>query len=59
MADVNITDTEINPSYVAGYGGGRKELADTEVNPTYELEGDIIYPGKMVGLPPGFMELLS
>ncbi len=34
-------------------------ITETEINPTYELEGDIIYPGKMVGLPPGLIELLE
>ena len=59
MPEVNLTVAETNPTYVAGAGGGRRALTHTEETPTYELEGDIIYPGKMVGLPPGFQELLG
>jgi len=36
---VAIIDTEINPTYAAGGGGGRKELTETEVKPTYFGEG--------------------
>ncbi|MBA7696830.1 hypothetical protein ES703_105482 [subsurface metagenome] len=35
MPTVSITDTEINPTYTAGYGGGRRTGNDTELNPTY------------------------
>lgn len=59
MVDVNLTLTEDTPTYVAGAGGGRRTLTLAEADPTYELEGDIIYPGKMAGLPPGFLELLG
>lgn len=34
-----ITETEINPTYVAGGGGGLKTLTETEGNPTYFGEG--------------------
>ncbi len=36
---VAITDTEINPTYVEGHGGGLKTLAETEGKPTYFGEG--------------------
>jgi len=39
MPTVAITETEINPAYVAGGGGGLKTLTETEVNPTYFGEG--------------------
>lgn len=35
MADIEITNTEINPTYSEGYGGGRRSLTHTEINPTY------------------------
>lgn len=35
MPEINITHTEINPSYVEGYGGGRRGLSHTEINPTF------------------------
>ena len=50
--------TEVNPAYFAGSGGGRRPLTLIEENPSYEVSGDIIYAGKMVGLPPGFPEIL-
>ncbi|MBA7699493.1 hypothetical protein ES703_108190 [subsurface metagenome] len=42
MPEVNITDTEINPTDVVGYGGGRKEPADTELSPTYKYDLAIV-----------------
>ena len=42
MPDVNITDTEINPVDVVGYGGGRKELSDTEINPAFSYYVDLM-----------------
>ena len=40
MPTVAITDTEINPTYVEGHGGGLKTLGpETEGNPTYFGEG--------------------
>ena len=39
MADVEFTHTEINPLYVEGHGGGRRNLNPlTEVAPSY-VEG--------------------
>lgn len=39
MPTVAITETEINPTYVAGGGGGLKTLTETEGNPTFFGEG--------------------
>lgn len=39
MPTAAITDTEINPTYVAGGGGGLKTLTDTEINPAFFGEG--------------------
>ena len=36
---VAITDTEVNPTYVAGGGGGLKTLTETEINPLWFGEG--------------------
>jgi len=38
-ADISITDTEVNPTYAVGYGGGRRALTEMEGNPTYFGEG--------------------
>ncbi|MBA7477268.1 hypothetical protein ES707_12673 [subsurface metagenome] len=35
MPEVNIADTEINPSASVGYGGGKRGFTDTETNPTF------------------------
>ena len=53
-----LTVTEENPTYVDGEGGGRRTQTHTEDTPTYVLTGDLIYAGGMVGMPPGFTELL-
>ena len=71
MADVAFTHTEVNPSYVEGHGGGRRELMHTEVNPTYlggggggfrsftHTEQNPMLSGrKSVGLPAGMIELI-
>jgi len=39
MPTVAITETEVNPTYVEGHGGGLKTLAETEGKPTYFGEG--------------------
>ncbi len=39
MPTIAITETETNPTYVAGGGGGRRALTETEVEPTYFGEG--------------------
>lgn len=59
MADEAITLTETNPTYTEGHGGGRGESTLTEETPTYEIGGDLIPPGGMVGLPPGLQLLLD
>ena len=38
MPTVNITHTEINPSYAEGHGGGRRTITHTEISPDY-VEG--------------------
>jgi len=48
---VAITDTEVNPTYVEGHGGGLKALTEIEINPTFYAE----YPptgwqGKIAGV---------
>ncbi len=35
MPTKNISDTEINPTYAAPYGGGDRTPTETEINPTY------------------------
>lgn len=35
MPEVDITDTETNPSASVGYGGGKREFTDIEINPTF------------------------
>ncbi|MBA7507425.1 hypothetical protein ES706_06144 [subsurface metagenome] len=35
MPEVNITHTEITPSYVEGYGGGKRDFTHTETSPTF------------------------
>ena len=72
MADVEITHTEINPSYEEGHGGGRREFTNTEINPTYLGGGGGGFKSFSVteqnpylswwrspGLPPAMMELLK
>lgn len=39
MPTVNITETEINPTYIAEGGGGRRTVTETEIPPTYTAEG--------------------
>jgi len=50
MPEVNIADTEINPTKVVGSGGGRKEPADTEIDPTYKHYGSTLITE--IELPP-------
>lgn len=38
MPTVAITETEINPTYIAEGGGGRKTVTETEINPTYKYD---------------------
>lgn len=49
MPTVNITETEINPTYVTEYGGGRRRITETEINPTWET--DPLVPTSVGGLP--------
>ncbi|MBA7611735.1 hypothetical protein ES703_18964 [subsurface metagenome] len=35
MPTVNITNTESNPTHIAGYGGGLRDLSATETSPTF------------------------
>ncbi|MBA7477695.1 hypothetical protein ES707_13109 [subsurface metagenome] len=40
MPTVAITETEINPTYVEGHGGGYRALGpEVEINPTFFGEG--------------------
>jgi len=39
MPTIAITETEINPTYVEGQGGGRRTLTETELKPGYFGEG--------------------
>ncbi len=42
MPTVAISDTEINPTKVVGYGGGRKTAEETEINPPYKYYGSVV-----------------
>ncbi|MBA7643442.1 hypothetical protein ES703_51168 [subsurface metagenome] len=35
MPTKNLSDTEINPTYTAPYGGGERTASETETTPTY------------------------
>ena len=72
MADVEITHTEVNPTYSEGDGGGRRSATHTEVNPTYlggggggfrsftyTEQNPYLSWKKQAGLPPGMIELLG
>lgn len=50
-------EVEGNPTYFGEGGGGWNVFVETEINPTYVV--DIREAGKMVGLPPGLIELLT
>ena len=58
MPTVAITETEINPTYVEGHGGGRRVLTETERKPGYFGEGGGGWPTQYntkVGSPTSWM----
>ncbi|MBA7649496.1 hypothetical protein ES703_57293 [subsurface metagenome] len=63
MPTVAISDTEINPTKVVGYGGGRKTATDTELSPTYKYYGSTVVteteinPAYVVGYGGGRKEI--
>lgn len=42
MPTVAISDTEINPTKVVGYGGGRRTATEIEISPTYKHYGSAV-----------------